>query len=206
MYRSFGKRLFDIIFSLVGILVLIPLFCVVGIWIKLDSPGPVFFIQKRMGRGGRLFPLMKFRTMFTDSSKERLLFEPGRKNRITKAGGFLRWTKIDELPQLFNVLVGQMSFVGPRPEVPKYEAFYRGANAEVLSVRPGVTDLASIKYRHEEELLAQNNDPEKFYTEVILPDKLKINLEYVRGKISLMTDISAIGATVVRLKSKQGKD
>jgi len=200
MYKLFGKRLFDLIFSLLGIIVCFPIFIIVAILVKLDSCGPVFFKQERMGRKGILFQLIKFRTMFSDTAGENLMFEPGKKNRVTRIGRFLRLTKIDEFPQLINVIKGDMSFVGPRPEVPKYQKFYAGENSVVLTVRPGITDMASVKYRHEEELLAKSKEPEKLYTEVILPDKLKINRDYINNKIGLFNDFAIILKTLLKIK------
>jgi lipopolysaccharide/colanic/teichoic acid biosynthesis glycosyltransferase len=128
------------------------------------------------------------------------MFEPGEKSRVTKIGKLLRLTKIDEFPQLINVLKGDMSFVGPRPEVPKYQEFYKGVNALVLTIRPGITDEASLKYRHEEELLAKSKEPEKIYTEVILPDKLRINSDYLNNKIGLRQDFAIILQTLIKIK------
>ncbi len=198
MYKSIGKRIFDIVFSLLGIIVCFPLFIAVAILIKLDSQGPVFFTQKRMGRNARLFSLLKFRTMFSDNAREKLMFEPGGKSKTTRVGAFLRLTKIDELPQLMNVFMGNLSFVGPRPEVQKYQEFYTGNNSLVLTVRPGVTDMASIKYKNEEELLAQSNQPDELYEKVILPDKLRINLKYIEKGMTLKNDIFIILKTLAQ--------
>ncbi len=200
MYKLFGKRLFDLFFSLIGLMVCLPLFFIIAILIKLDSRGPVFFIQKRMGKNGSSFSLLKFRTMSADINASTLMFEPGNKNRITRIGKFLRLTKIDELPQLLNVFLGKMSFVGPRPEVQKYKEFYSGENSLILTIRPGITDMASIKYRHEEEMLADSYDPEKIYTEVILPDKLKINEDYIKNGIKLRNDFKIIFDTLLKIK------
>ncbi|MFA5256420.1 MAG: sugar transferase [Candidatus Omnitrophota bacterium] len=200
MYRLFGKRLFDLVFSLAGIVVCLPISLVVAVLIKLDSSGPVFFVQKRMGKDGILFSLFKFRTMTVDASAETLLFEPGKKNRVTRLGRFLRQAKIDELPQLLNVFAGDMSFVGPRPEVPKYREFYSGENSLVLTIRPGITDMASLKYRHEEELLASVQDPAGFYAQVILLDKLKLNKDYVNNGIGFINDLVIIFKTLLRIK------
>jgi lipopolysaccharide/colanic/teichoic acid biosynthesis glycosyltransferase len=200
MYKLYGKRLFDLFLSLIGIVLCLPIFLVVAILIKLDSPGPVFFIQKRMGKSGVLFSLLKFRTMSSDNVAEGLMFEPGEKNRVTRVGRFLRQTKIDELPQLLNVFAGDMSFVGPRPEVPKYREFYSGKNSVVLTIRPGITDMASVKYRHEEELLASVQDPAGFYGQVILPDKLKLNMDYVNKGIGFFSDLAIIFKTLLRIK------
>lgn len=200
MYKQFGKRLFDLFFSLTGIIVCLPIGIIVAILIKLDSPGQVFFKQKRMGRHGILFQLIKFRTMFTDVAGENRMFEPGDKTRVTRIGRFLRLTKIDEFPQLINVIRGDMSFVGPRPEVPKYQEFYSGENSLVLTVQPGITDMASVKYRHEEELLVKSKEPEKLYTEVILPDKLRINRDYINNKLGLFNDFVIIFKTILKIK------
>jgi len=189
IYENFGKRAFDLFFSFAGILLFSPLFLLLAFLIKLDSKGCVFFMQKRMGVDGRLFFLLKFRTMHTNLTKEKLLYEPGVGDRITPLGKILRKIKLDELPQIINVLEGDMSFVGPRPEVPKYKSFYSGKYRKILSVKPGITDRASVKYRNEEALLSQSDQPERLYDKVILPDKLKINLEYVEKSVSFKEDI-----------------
>lgn len=189
------KRLFDILASGLGLLVLSPLFLILAIWIPLDSPGPVFYRQTRVGRGGRDFRIFKFRTMRVGADKGSLVTIGGRDPRVTRAGDFLRRLKLDELPQLINVLAGDMSLVGPRPEVRKYVDLYTSEQLHVLDVRPGMTDAASIKYRNESELLGQAADPEDYYIHVILPDKLAINLDYVRNH-SLWGDIRLIFRTV----------
>ena len=195
MYKAIGKRLFDLFFSLMGLFFLSPVFLLVPVFIKLDSPGPVFFVQKRMGQAGRPFFLIKFRSMTCDTEQEKKGFEPGSARRITNIGRLLRKSKLDEVPQLINVFLGDMSFVGPRPEVERYKDFYTGKYAGLLGVRPGITDAASIKYRHEEEILAKSDDPQKTYQENILPDKLKIASDYVRS-ISLKGDIKIIVQTL----------
>jgi lipopolysaccharide/colanic/teichoic acid biosynthesis glycosyltransferase len=195
-YTCFGKRIFDVVLSFVGIVVLFPLFLVGGILVKVGSPGPVFFFQDRIGLKGKIFRVIKFRSMYCDNVKGRKHFEPGAYNRITKTGSFLRKTKIDELPQLFNVLKGDMSLVGPRPEVEKYADFYTGRHAEILQVRPGITDASSIKYRDEEKLLKEQSDAEKFYREVVLPDKLEINLKYVESGRAFGRDLKVIFETI----------
>jgi lipopolysaccharide/colanic/teichoic acid biosynthesis glycosyltransferase len=159
IYENFGKRLFDIVCSFLGLAALSPFLSVVSLLIKIDSQGSVFFFQKRMGRNGRLFNLIKFRSMIVVHNPQECQFNPGDKSRVTRIGRFIRKTKIDELPELLNVLKGDMSFVGPRPEVLKYRHIYTGEFAPVLSLRPGITDLASMKYRNEEELLNQSLDP-----------------------------------------------
>lgn len=188
------KRLFDILFSGCGLLMLSPLFIVVAIWIKLDSKGPVFYRQTRVGRGNKDFRLYKFRSMRVDADKQGLLTVGGHDSRVTRSGYFIRKYKLDELPQLINVFVGDMSLVGPRPEVRRYVDMYSEEQLHVLDVRPGITDAASIKYRNENDLLAAAADPEKYYIEVIMPDKLSINLEYVQHH-SLLNDLKLIFKT-----------
>ena len=189
------KRLFDILASGFGLLILSPLFLILAVWIPLDSPGPVFYRQTRVGRGGRDFRIFKFRTMRVGADKGSLVTIGGRDPRVTRAGAFLRRLKLDELPQLINVLVGDMSLVGPRPEVRKYVDLYTPEQLHVLDVRPGMTDAASIKYRNESELLGQAEDPEDYYIHVVLPDKLAINLDYVRNH-SFWGDIQLIFKTI----------
>ncbi len=189
------KRLFDISASFFGLLLLSPLFLIVALCVGLTSRGGVFYVQTRVGRYGRDFRLYKFRSMRTGSDAKGLLTVGGKDGRITPVGYFIRKYKIDELPQLFNVLKGDMSLVGPRPEVRKYVALYNSEQMRVLSARPGITDPASIKYRNENDLLAQAGDPERFYVEKIMPDKLKINLEYMDNR-SFFKDLSVIFRTV----------
>ena len=189
------KRLFDILASGFGLLILSPLFLILAVWIPLDSPGPVFYRQTRVGRGGRDFRIFKFRTMRVGADKGSLVTIGGRDPRVTRAGDFLRRLKLDELPQLINVLVGDMSLVGPRPEVRKYVDLYSPEQLHVLDVRPGMTDAASIKYRNESELLGQAEDPEDYYIHVVMPDKLAINLNYVRNH-SFRGDIRLIFKTI----------
>ncbi len=195
------KRLFDIFASGIGLLVLSPLFLVVAIWIKCDSKGPVFYKQQRVGRGNKDFWLYKFRSMRPGSDKQGLITVGGRDPRVTRSGYFIRKYKLDELPQLINVFIGDMSLVGPRPEVRKYVEMYTPAQMHVLDVRPGITDLASIRYRNENELLEQADDPDRYYVEVIMQDKLKINLEYV-AKHSFWYDIKLIFMTFWEIVAK----
>lgn len=190
------KRFFDIFFSFLGLLLLSPLFLVLAVWISLDSRGGVFYRQLRVGRGNRDFRLIKFRSMRTDADKAGLITVGGHDPRITRSGYFIRKYKLDELPQLINVLKGDMSFVGPRPEVRKYVDMYTPEQLHVLDVRPGITDEASIAYRNENELLATAADPERFYIETVMPDKLRINLQYVQNH-SLWGDIQLIFKTFV---------
>lgn len=175
-------RFFDFILSLVGLVVLAPIFIVLAIWIKIDSKGPVFYKQVRVGRNGIDFGLFKFRSMVVDADKKGLITVGGRDPRITRSGYFIRKYKLDELPQLINVLVGDMSLVGPRPEVRKYVNLYTDEQQKVLSVKPGITDYASIEYMDENEILGKSSDPEKTYIEEIMPEKIKYNMKYILNK------------------------
>lgn len=186
------KRLFDIIFAAGALLVLAPLLLAVAVWVKLDSPGPVFFRQVRVGRSGRNFHIFKFRTMHQDAESVGPQITVGADRRITCSGTFLRKYKIDEFPQFINVLIGEMSVVGPRPEVPRYVALYPPHTRDlVLSVRPGITDLASIEYRDESELLGRSAHPDRTYVEVVMPAKLAFCERYVRER-SLLGDLIII--------------
>lgn len=192
------KRAFDIIFSFFGLLALFPFFLFIGIWILIDSPGGIFYRQTRVGRNNRDFRLWKFRSMRPDSDKKGLLTVGGRDPRITNSGYFIRKYKIDELPQLINVLTGDMSFVGPRPEVRKYVDLYNEEQKRVLLVRPGITDIASLEYFEENELLGKSSDPERTYIDQIMHAKLKLNLQYI-DKANLGTDLSMIFKTIARI-------
>lgn len=189
------KRLFDIVCSFFGLVILSPLFIFLSLWVGLTSRGGVFYKQQRVGLNGRDFTLYKFRSMATGSDKKGLLTVGGKDNRITKAGYFIRKYKLDELPQLFNVLKGDMSFVGPRPEVRKYVDMYSEEQRRVLSVRPGITDIASMKYRNENDLLAKAENPEQYYIDVIMPDKLALNLNYIDTR-NFFRDIKLIFRTI----------
>ena len=175
------KRLFDIVASGLGLLVLSPLFLVLAIWIKLDSEGPVFYRQVRVGKDNKDFRIFKFRSMRVGSDKGSLVTIGGRDPRITRSGYFIRKFKLDEFPQLINVFVGDMSLVGPRPEVRHYVNYWTEEQMHVLDVRPGITDPASIKFRNENELMEQAEDPEDYYINVIMQEKLKLYLEYVKN-------------------------
>lgn len=175
------KRLFDIIASGLGLLILSPLFFVLAIWIKLDSQGPVFYRQVRVGKNNKDFRIFKFRSMRVGSDKGSLVTIGGRDSRITRSGYIIRKLKLDELPQLINVFVGDMSLVGPRPEVRHYVDYWTSEQMHVLDVRPGITDPASIKFRNENELMEQAEDPEDYYINVIMQEKLKLYLEYVHN-------------------------
>ena len=190
------KRLMDIVVSGCALAVLWPVLLLIAIAIKIDDPGPVFYRQVRVGRGGKTFRIYKFRTMVVDADKKGLAITVGRDNRITRMGAFLRKTKLDELAQLINVFTGEMSFVGPRPEVPKYVDMYTPYQRQVLLVRPGITDYTSIAYRNENDLLAGADDPEKMYIEKIMPDKIELNMKYLR-EISPLADIRLILSTIV---------
>jgi lipopolysaccharide/colanic/teichoic acid biosynthesis glycosyltransferase len=192
------KRLVDIVVSLFFLFLLSPILLLLAILIKLESNGPVFYLQVRVGLHGKDFRIFKFRTMFIGSDKAGLLTVGGRDPRITKVGVFIRKYKLDELPQLINVLFGDMSLVGPRPEVRKYVAMYNVEQLKVLNVKPGITDYASIQYSDENELLAKSEDPEKTYIDEIMPAKLLLNLKYI-NEISLLTDLKIIGLTVRKI-------
>jgi len=172
-------RLFDIFFSALGLIILFPFFIVFYLLIRLESKGGAFYIQERIGKNGKPFGLYKFRSMRVGSDAEGLLTVGERDNRITRIGYILRKTKIDELPQLMNVLKGDMSLVGPRPEVKKYTDMYTEEQRKVLCVRPGITDYASIEYVNENELLSKADDPERMYIEKVMPDKIKLNMKYL---------------------------
>jgi len=193
-----SKRIFDIVMSSLGLLVLSPLLLLVAFAIKLDSPGPIFFRQERIGRGFRPFFIFKFRTMAHDPSGRGPLITVGDDPRITRVGRFLRKTKIDELPQLINVLKGEMSFVGPRPELPQYVELFRKDYAEILSIRPGITDLASLKYHDEAVVLKRLENPEAEYCNRILPDKIRLSKEYVK-KSSFVFDLTVILKTLPKI-------
>jgi lipopolysaccharide/colanic/teichoic acid biosynthesis glycosyltransferase len=193
-------RFFDIFFSLFGLVLLSPLFLILVIWIKLDSKGPVLFKQIRVGRYGIDFTLFKFRSMFRDSDKSGLLTVGSQDVRITRSGTFIRKYKLDELPQLINVLKGDMSLVGPRPEVRRYVDLYNMEQKSILSYKPGITDYASIIYRNENELLSKAVNPEEYYIKHILPEKLKLNMEFTRDrnltlyfKLVFLTILSIVG-------------
>lgn len=192
------KRLFDIVASFIGLLILLPLFLFLGIWISMESRGGVFYKQIRVGRNGVDFKLWKFRSMVPDADKKGLLTVGGRDPRITRAGYFLRKYKLDELPQLINVLLGDMSLVGPRPEVRKYVDLYSDEQRNVLSVRPGITDYASLEYFEENELLAKSGNPEETYIKEVMPAKLRLNQRYIH-EAGLITDIGIILKTIRRI-------
>lgn len=189
--------MFDIILSLFGLMILLPFMLIIAIFIKLDSKGPVFFKQIRVTKGGREFKIFKYRTMKVGSDKYSQI-TVGKDNRITGIGSFLRKYKLDEIPQLINVLIGDMSLVGPRPEVPKYVVLYTDEQKEILKVRAGITDYASIEFSDENDLLASEKDPEKAYIEKIMPKKIELNKKYL-SEISVLTDIKIILLTIKKI-------
>lgn len=193
-----AKRFFDLLFSSLGLVVLSPVLAVLALLVWLEDHGPVFYCQVRVGLHGQQFRIWKFRSMVLNADKLGLLLTVGRDPRITRVGYVLRQTKLDELPQLFNVLVGEMSFVGPRPEVQKYVDLYSPEQRQVLELTPGITDLASIKYRAEAELLAASSAPEQTYIDEIMPAKIRLNLEYAQGS-SVVSDLLVILRTLVRV-------
>ena len=193
-----AKRGFDIFFSFLGLFILLPLFLILAVCISLDSRGGILYRQIRVGRHGKDFLLLKFRTMKTGADSKGLLTIGGKDPRVTRSGYFLRKYKLDELPQLFNVLKGDMSLVGPRPEVRKYVSRYTPEQLQVLYVRPGITDYASIEYSNESELLSKAADPEKFYLEEIMPEKLRINLRYIKQQ-GVLHDLYIIWLTLLKV-------
>jgi lipopolysaccharide/colanic/teichoic acid biosynthesis glycosyltransferase len=196
-FNELTKRLFDFLASFIGIIILSPILIIVSIAIKVDSKGEVMFLQKRVGKDGKPFNIYKFRTMVTDAEKLGKQITVGKDNRITKVGGFLRKYKLDELPQLFNVLKGEMSLVGPRPEVPAYVNLYNEAERKVLSVKPGITDFASIEYKDENEILGKVDNPEEYYINVIMKHKLELNIQYISNN-NIFLDIKIIIKTILK--------
>ena len=173
------KRLFDVVASGLGLIILSPLFLILAIWIKLDSPGPVFYRQMRVGRNNNDFQIFKFRSMKVGADKGSLVTIGGHDPRVTRSGYYIRKFKLDELPQLINVFIGDMSLVGPRPEVRHYVNYWTPEQMKVLNVRPGITDPASIKFRNENELMEKADNPEEYYIEVIMQEKINLYLQYV---------------------------
>ncbi|MDA8972658.1 MAG: sugar transferase [Saprospiraceae bacterium] len=195
------KRIFDILFSTSILLLLFPILFIIGVSIIMESRGGMFFSQKRVGKNEQPFQILKFRTMFVDSEKKSQITVGDRDPRITRVGFFLRNYKLDELPQFWNVLIGEMSIVGPRPEVPYYVNFYDKKQRQVFEVKPGITDYASLKYFDENLLLGKSDDPEKTYINEIMPQKLILNLEYAQSN-SFLIDLIIIGKTALRILKK----
>ncbi|MDA9898426.1 sugar transferase [Flavobacteriales bacterium] len=194
------KRLFDFFSSLIGLIILSPLMFIISIVIKLDSNGPIFFKQQRVGKDGKLFTMIKFRSMSLEQDNKSTVSVKG-DLRITQSGIFLRKFKLDELPELLNVLLGQMSLVGPRPDVKGFADELKSEDRLILNLRPGITGPASLKYANEEELLSHQSNPEKYNKEVIFPDKVRINLDYYY-KQNLILDLKIIFATIFRTNYK----
>ncbi len=199
MIDSALRRIIDIAGAMFGIWLTGPVMAAAALWVKIDSPGPIFYRQQRVGRGGKIFRIFKFRTMVTNADKiGTLITVGGRDPRITVAGYWLRKFKIDELPQFINVLFGEMSFVGPRPEVQKYVDLYTPEQRKILEARPGVTDIASIAYRNENEILEKKSDPEGYYRSVIMQRKLKLNQIYLAQR-SVFSDLAIIFRTIFNI-------
>lgn len=196
-----SKRLFDIVFSVIGLILLFPILLFIALLIIIDSKGAVLFIQGRVGKNNKDFNIYKYRTMRIQSDKKGLLTLGNNDSRITKIGYFLRRYKIDEFPQLINILKGDMSFVGPRPELRYYVNFYNEDDMRIFQVRPGITGLASLKYRNEVELLKAAKNPEDFFIKTIIPDKLKYNKEYIK-KQNFFFDLKLIGLTIIKVIAK----
>jgi lipopolysaccharide/colanic/teichoic acid biosynthesis glycosyltransferase len=194
-YTKYGKRIFDFIASLIGLILLSPFLVIIGILVKLSDKGPIFYRSKRVGQNFKSFYLLKFRTMVVNAEKLGPSVTKGGDQRITKIGKFLRKTKLDELPQLWNVIKGEMSIVGPRPEVEKYISFYKDDYKEILKIKPGITDYAAIKFRNEEEILAEFKDVEKAYIENVLPEKIKLYKTYL-NEIGFLADLKIIFKTL----------
>ena len=192
------KRFLDITISFFGILILLPVIAIIAILVKIGSKGPIIYKQRRVGIGNIDFDIYKFRTMYLNSDKKGLLTVGDKDPRVTPIGFYLRKLKLDELPQLFNVLFGDMSLVGPRPEVRKYVNYYSEEDMSVLNVRPGITDYASIEFRNENEMLKGCDNPDQKYIEEILPIKLDLNKKYIQNK-SFLTDIKIICLTIISI-------
>ncbi|MFQ3549189.1 MAG: sugar transferase [Armatimonadota bacterium] len=195
---TLAKRLFDLFWSILGLIIIFPLLIIVSILIKIDDKGPIFFRQERVGYKGKPFKMWKFRTMVVNAEKKGLQLTIGKDPRITRVGNLLRKSKIDELPQLFNVIAGEMSLVGPRPEVPYYVAMYDDNQRKVLDIMPGITDPSSIEYRDESELLSKSDDSERTYIEEIMPEKIRLNLEYAQ-KANVFRDFVVIVKTLLKI-------
>ena len=191
-------RLLDIVLSLLGLIFLLPIFLILAVWMKFDSQGSIFFRQIRVGKDVRDFRIYKFRTIIVNAEKMGIITIGERDPRITNSGYFLRKYKLDELPQLINVLKGEMSFVGPRPEVRKYVEMYNQEQLKILTVKPGITDYASIEYINEDEILGKSLDPEKTYIEEIMPQKIKYNMKYINNK-TVIEYFKIIFLTIIKI-------
>jgi lipopolysaccharide/colanic/teichoic acid biosynthesis glycosyltransferase len=200
-YTKYGKRIFDFIASLIGLILLSPFLVIIGVLVKISDKGPVFYRSKRVGQNFKPFYLLKFRTMVVNAEELGPSVTKGGDQRITKIGKFLRKYKLDELPQLWNVVKGELSLVGPRPEVEKYISFYKDDYKEILKIRPGITDYAAIKFRNEEEILSQFEDVERAYIEQVLPEKIKLYKIYLK-KVGFLTDLEIIFKTLWKIVFK----
>jgi lipopolysaccharide/colanic/teichoic acid biosynthesis glycosyltransferase len=200
MYQQFGKRFFDFCSSLIGLIILSPVMLMTAIFIKLNDNGPVFFAQERMGKGFEKFKLLKFRTMIVNADKTGEAITKGEDPRITGIGKFLRYDKLDELPQLINVLKGEMSMVGPRPEVEKYVAVFKDQYQQILTIKPGITDYATLQFRNEEEILNEYEDTHEGYMKGVLPAKIELYLKYL-NEMNFVTDLKIIFKTLWRIVS-----
>jgi lipopolysaccharide/colanic/teichoic acid biosynthesis glycosyltransferase len=200
MIYKISKRIFDLISSILVLLLFLPFFILIAVWILLDSRGGIFYKQIRVGKNGKEFSLLKFRSMSVGADKQGLI-TVGNDHRVTRSGRFIRKTKIDEFPQLINIIKGDMSVVGPRPEVPKYVALYNEEQKKVLSVKPGLTDYASLRYFDEQKILGEADDPEKTYQIEIMPKKLQLNLQYLEQQ-SFFVDLKLIMKTLLRVFGK----
>jgi len=200
MYQQFGKRFFDFCSSLIGLIILSPVMLMTAIFIKLNDNGPVFFAQERMGKGFEKFKLLKFRTMIVNADKTGEAITKGEDPRITGIGKFLRYYKLDELPQLINVLKGEMSMVGPRPEVEKYVAVFKDQYQQILTIKPGITDYATLQFRNEEEILNEYEDTHEGYMKGVLPAKIELYLKYL-NEMNFVTDLKIIFKTLWRIVS-----
>ena len=197
-----SKRIFDILVSFIFLLLLLPFFIIIAIAVKAGSHGPVFYIQKRVGKNFKEFKMFKFRTMVTGADRKGLLTIGANDARVTQTGAFLRKYKLDELPQLINVLKGDMSIVGPRPEVKKYVDQYNEEERKVMTIQPGITDLVSIRFFNENEILSRYEDPETGYVKEVMPEKLRLNLEYMEHR-SFLNDLTIIVKTIARIFSEK---
>ncbi len=195
------KRSFDFVFSIIGLILIFPVLLIIAICIKLESKGPILFIQNRVGQNNKDFNIFKFRTMYDKSQSKGLLTLGNRDSRVTKVGYFLRCYKIDEFPQLLNIIKGNMSFVGTRTELRYYVNFYDEDDLKIFTVKPGITGLASLKYRNEVELLKAADNPEEFYISTVIPDKLKFNKMYIE-KHNLLFDLKLIFITIFKVLAK----
>lgn len=198
MYRKVGKRICDIMITSIAIILIFPIGLIIALLIKIESKGNILYIQHRVGKNNKDFKILKFRTMTTNADKQGLLTIGEKDNRVTKIGYYLRKFKLDELPQLINILIGEMSIVGPRPEVRYYVNYYNETQMKVLSVLPGLTDLASIAYIDENRILAQSENPQETYIKKIMPHKLSLNAKYIEN-ISLKNDLSIIWQTLRKI-------